>query len=79
MFFLYKDHSGLERTFSETVATASPVVLAQGWTELEYSSDICRAVSGVHTELYQIILSTFEVPLWKETRFILTVHVNSGA
>jgi hypothetical protein len=64
--------------YTESAATVTVALLTGIWTELNYHSDICRTVNGIHTGLdWFIIISTkchVAISFWSHT--ISTVGFN---
>ena len=47
-----RDLADLRQHIIEAVELITPHMLINTWQELEYRSDICRATTGVHIEVY---------------------------
>jgi hypothetical protein len=47
-----RDMADLRQHIIEAVELITPYMLINTWQELEYRSDICRATTGAHIEVY---------------------------
>jgi hypothetical protein len=51
----------LRQRIIEAVELITPHMLINTWQELEYRSDICRASTGAHIEVYDVHKNLFEL------------------
>jgi hypothetical protein len=70
----------LQDLYTESVATATVTVamLTGIWTELNYRSDICRTVNGIHTGLdWFIISATCHVATFSSNFILKSYNIHS--